>query len=75
MPDLRNQNPYAALTDNSGNETPRADISHHNGPEGATSEGPHTYASVASSSSGSADADDQPGWTKMTTLSGSGIRQ
>jgi len=89
--DPRNQNLYAALADNSGNEAPPASASHHNSPDGtggetqhadtshhnspneATDGSPRTYASVASSSSG--DADDQPGWTKMTTLSGSGIRR
>jgi len=75
IPDPRNQNPYAALADNSGEETPRADVSHHNSPEGGTSEGPHTYASMASSSLGSADADNQPSWTKLTPLPDSGVPQ
>jgi len=70
MPDPRNQNPFAALADDSGEETPRADASHHNSPDDVVREGTHTYASVASSSSGSANADDQPGWTTMTNLSG-----
>jgi len=64
-----------AQGNDSGNEIPRADVSHHNSPEEPTSGGPRTYASMASSSSGSADADDQPSWTKLTPLSDSGMRQ
>jgi len=75
VPDPRNQNLFAALADNSGKETPRADVFCHNSPDGAVSESTRTCASVASSSLGSANADDQPGWTKMTKLSGSGLRQ
>jgi len=58
--DPRNQNPYAPLADDSGDEEAQVDTSHHNSPDDASGEDTRTYASVASSNSGSADVDEQP---------------
>jgi len=58
--DPLDQNPYAALADDSNDEVPDVDASHLNNPNGTEDKETRTYASVASSSSGSGDADDQP---------------
>ena len=73
--DPQNQNPYAPLADNSDDEEAQVDTSHHNSPDDATGEDTRTYASVSSSNSGSADADEQPSWAKLTPLPDSGMRQ
>jgi len=63
-----NQNPYAALADDSDDEVPDTDIPRPNNTNGTEDQEPHTYASVASSSSGSDDASDQPSFSKLTKL-------
>jgi len=73
--DPLNQNPYAALADDSDDEVPDVDVSHHNSPNGTEDKETRTYASVASSSSGSGDADDQPNFTKLTRLPDTGMHQ
>jgi len=70
--DPRNQNPYAPLADDSGDEEAQVNTSHHND---VTGEDMRTYASVASSNSGSADADEQPSWSKLTPLPDAGMHQ
>jgi len=91
MRDPRNQNPYEALADDSGDETPPASTPHHNSPGEAGGKTPRDDTSHHNSpneatdgsprtytsvaSSSSGDTDDQPGWTKMTTLSESRMRQ
>jgi len=72
--DPRNQNPYAPLADDSGDEEAQVDTSHCNSPDNMTGEDMRTYASVASSNSGSADADEQPSWAKLTQLPDAGMR-
>jgi len=54
------QNPYAAHADDSDDEAPNEDVSHPNNANGTEDQRPPTYASVASSSSGSGDSGDQP---------------
>jgi len=73
--DPLDQNPYAALADNSDDETPNEDISRPTNADGAEDQEPRTYASVASSSSGSGDAGDQPSFAKLTKLPDTGMRQ
>ena len=73
--DPLDQNPYAALADDSDNEVPDVDVSHLDSPNGTEGKETRTYASVASSSSGSGDADDQPNYTKLTKLPDTGMRQ
>jgi len=73
--DPRNQNPYAALADDSNDEVPDVDVSHLNSPNGTEDKEAHTYASVASSSSGSGGTDDQPNFTKLTKLPDTGMHQ
>jgi len=73
--DPRNKNPYAPLADNSDNEEAQVNTSHHNSPGNVTGEDKRTYASVASSNSGSADADEQPNWARLTPLPDAGMRQ
>ena len=70
--DPRNQNPYAPLAED---EETQVDTSHHNSPDDGTGEDTRTYASVASSNSGSADADELLSWAKLTPLPDSGMRQ
>jgi len=72
--DPRNQNPYAHLADDSGDEEAQVDASHHNSPDDATGEDTRAYASVASSNSGSTDTDEQPSWAKLTPLPDAGMR-
>jgi len=50
------QNPYAVLADDSDDEAPNKDISRPNNTNGTEDQEQRTYASVASSSSGSDDA-------------------
>jgi len=69
------QNPHAALADNSDDEAPNEDMSHPTNTHGIEDQEPRTYASIASSSSGSGDADDQPSFTKLTKLPDTGMRQ
>jgi len=73
--DPQNQNPYAPLADDSGDEAAQVNASHHNSPDEATNEDTHAYASVTSSNSGSDDAGEQPSWTKLTPLPDSRMRQ
>jgi len=47
--DPGNQNPYAALADDSGNEAPPTSASHHNSPSGTGGETPHADTSHHSS--------------------------
>ena len=69
------QNPYAALADNSDDEAPNEDISRPTNANGTEDQEPRTYASIASSSSGSGDAGDQPSFAKLTKLPTTGMRQ
>jgi len=71
--DPLNQNPYAALADDSDDEVPDVDVSRPNNTNGTEDQEPRTYASVVSSSSGSDDAGDQP--TKLTKPPDTGMRQ
>jgi len=73
--DPLNQNPYAALADDSGDEVPDTDVPRSNNTNGTEDQEPCTYASVASSSSGSDDAGNQPSFTKLTRLPDTGMRQ
>jgi len=73
--DPLNQNPYAALADDSDDEVLDADVSRPNNTNGTEDQEPRTYASVASSSSGSDDAGDQPSFTRLTKLPDTGMRQ
>jgi len=73
--DPLDQNPYAALADNSDDEAPNEDISHPTNTNGTEDQEPRTYASIASSSSGSGDAGDQPSFAKLTKLPTTGMRQ
>jgi len=68
------QNPYAALADDSDDEAPNEDVSRPNNTNGTEDQEPCTYASVASSSSGSDDAGDQPSFAKLTKLPDTGMR-
>jgi len=70
-----NQNPYAALADDSDDEVRDADTPRPNNTNGTEDQEPRTYASVASSSSGSHDAGDQPSFAKLTKLPATGMRQ
>jgi len=70
-----NQNPYAALADDSDDEVPDTDVPRPNNTDGTEDQGPHTYTSVASSSSGSDDAGDQQNFSKLTKLPDTGMRQ
>jgi len=54
---------------------PDVDVSHINSPNGTEDKETSTYARVASSSSGSGDADDQPDFTKLSKLPDTGTRQ
>jgi len=69
------QNPYAALADDSDDEAPNEDIPLPNNTDGIEDQEPRTCASVASSSSGSDDAGDQPSFAKLTKLPDTGMRQ
>jgi len=73
--DPLDQNQYAVLADDSGDEVPNEDVSRPNNTNGTEDQGPCTYASVASSSSGSDDAGNQPSFTKLTKLPDTGMRQ
>jgi len=73
--DPRNQNPYAALADDSDDEVPNVDVSRPNSTNGKEDQEPRTYASVASSSSGSGDAGNQPSFSKLTKLPDTRMRQ
>jgi len=73
--DPLNQNPFAALTDDSDDEVPDAEVSRPNNTNGTEDQGPRTHANVASSSSGSDDAGDQPSFSKLTKLPDTGMRQ
>jgi len=73
--DPLNQNPYAALANNSDDEVPDTDVAPPNDTECTEYQEPRTYASVASSSSGSNDTGDQPSFSKLTKLPDTGIRQ
>jgi len=70
-----NQNPYAALADDSDDEVPETVAPRPNNTDCTEDQEPRTYASVASSSSGSDDAGDQPSFSKLTKLPDTGIRQ
>jgi len=54
---------------------PDVDVSHLNSPNGTEDKEARTCASVATSSSGSGDADGQPNFTKLTKLPDTGMRQ
>jgi len=69
------QNLYAVLADNYDDEIPNEDISRPTNTDSTGDQEPRTYASIASSSSGSSDAGDQPSFTKLTKLPDTGIRQ
>jgi len=71
----RNKNPYAPLADNSDGEEAQVNTSHQNSPGDVTGEDTRAHASVASSNSGSADADEQPNWARLTPLPDAGMRQ
>jgi len=73
--DPLDQNPYAALAENSDDEAPNEDISRPTNNNGTEDQEPRTYASIASSSSGSGDAGDQPSFAKLTKLPTAGMRQ
>jgi len=73
--DPRNQNPYAALADDSNDKVPNVDVSRPNNTNGTEDQEPRAYASVASSSSGSGDAGDQPSFAKLTKLPDTGMCQ
>jgi len=75
MRDPRNRNPYAALADDSDDEVQNVDVSRPNNTNGTEDQEPRTYASVASSSSGSGNEDDQPSFTKLTKPPDTGMRQ
>jgi len=70
-----NQNPYAVLADDSDDEVLDTDIPRPNNTNGTEDQEPRTYDSVASSSSGSDDAGDQPSFAKLTKLPNTGMRQ
>jgi len=70
-----NQNPYAALADDSGDEALDTDVPRPNNTDGTEDQGPRTCASVASSSSGSDDAGNQPSFAKLTRLPNTGMCQ
>jgi len=70
-----NQNPYAALADDSDDEVLDTDVPCSNNTDGTEDQEPRTYADVASSSSGSGDAGDQPSISKLTKLPDTGVRQ
>jgi len=73
--DPLDQNPYPALADDSDDEVPNEDISRPTNTNGVEDQEPRTYASVASSSSGSGDAGDEPNFAKLTKLPTTGMRQ
>jgi len=73
--DPLDQNQYAVLADDSDDEVPNEDVSRPNNANGTEDQEPRTYASVASSSSGSDDAGDQPSFAKLTKLPDTGMRQ
>jgi len=73
--DPLDQNPCAALADTSDDEVPNEDISRPTNTDRAEDQEPRTYASIASSSSGSGDAGDQPSFAKLTKLPDTGMRQ
>jgi len=73
--DPLDQNPYAVLADNSDDEVPNEDISRPTDADSTEDQEPRTYASIASSSSGSGDAGDQRSFAKLTKLPDTGMRQ
>jgi len=73
--DPLNQNPHAALADDSDDEVPDTDAPRPNNTNGAEDQEPRACASVASSSSGSDDTGNQPSFSKLTKLPDTGMRQ
>jgi len=73
--DPLDQNPYAVLATNSDDEAQDEDVSCPTNTDSTKDQEPHTYASIASSSSGSGDAGDQPSFAKLTKLPDTGMRQ
>jgi len=68
-------NPFAPLAEDSDGEDPNADTSRPDNTSSTEDQGPRTYASVAGSSSGSGDGDDQPDIATLTKLPDTGMRQ
>jgi len=73
--DPLSSNPFAPLAEDSDDEDPNTDTSRPDNTSSTEDHEPRTYASVASSSSGSGDGNDQPDISTLTKLPDTGMRQ